>query len=330
VRVTVTASRGNPLAWPVALMFTVVGLALIVLGFTVIGKVTPDDADDSFGRTVVEIVGWFLIVVPWVIYVLVMVRRVRRSRDADAGVPAELPEPPSTDDPAVVGAVVNRGAPSGRAVAATMLGLAARGAIDIQEHGSNVVVVVPDAARGATPTDSLVLGGLRARADARGHVQGPPLWPDDPPWWGDYVRDARGRAIAAGLVETRIPYVGLMLVSIFSATGLALLFFWYIAAFVGFILLANGLPHLVARASGFHLTPAGVNVRARWIAFGRYIRAHRSLRDVGAAGVAMWGPNLVYGVLVGEGDRAARQLAPDVGRDRFEPAETEMTKTVEL
>jgi len=136
--------------------------------------------------------------------------------------------------------------------------------------------------------------------------------------------------MAAGLVESRIPFIGLMLVSIFTATGLALIFFWYIASFVGFILLANGLPHLVARASGYRLSAAGLTARAQWIAFGRYIRAHESLRDVGLAGVAMWGPNLVYGVLVGEGDKAARLLAPDVGRDEPEPGELTARFTTEL
>lgn len=330
VRVTVTASRGNPLSWPIALLFTIVGAALIVLGFTVFGKVSPTPDDGGIGGSIMTFIAFLLIVPPWCFYLVYLVRRGGQRRNAAEEIPAELPEPPSSDDPAVVGAVVNQGSPSGRAVAGTILALAARGAVDIQEHGPKVVVVVSPEARGATPTDNLVLGGLRARADERGHVSGPPLWQDDPPWWGDYVRDARSRAVTAGLVETRIPFVGLMLVSIFTATGLAILFFWYLAAFIGFILLANGLPHLVARASGYRLTAAGIAERGRWLAFGRYIDAHQSLRDVGAAGVAMWGPNLVYGVLLGEGDRAAQQLAPDVGRDRFEPEQHEFQKTVEL
>jgi uncharacterized membrane protein len=131
-------------------------------------------------------------------------------------------------------------------------------------------------------------------------------------------------------VESRIPFIGLMLVSIFTATGLALIFFWYIASFVGFILLANGLPHLIARASGYRLSATGIAERARWIAFGRYVHAHGSLRDVGPAGVAMWGPNLVYGVIVGEGDTAARMLAPDVGRDEPPPGALTAQYTTEL
>ena len=118
------------------------------------------------------------------------------------------------------------------------------------------------------------------------------------------------RAIAAGLVETRIPFIGLMLVCIFTATALALVFFWYIVAFVGFILLANGLPHLITRASGYRLSVAGVRARAEWQAFGEYLRAHQSLREVGPAGVVVWGPYLVYGVLVGEGEKAALLLTP--------------------
>ncbi len=332
MRVTVTASRSHPLSWPIALLFTIVGATLIVLGFAVFGKLSVPAAGEADGVTsgIMYVIAFLLIVPAWAIYLLATVRRRGERRRAASDVPDELAEPPSADDPAIVGTVVNEGTPSGRAVAATVLGLAARDVIDVQEHGPQVVVVVPSDAQGATATDRMVLGGLRANADERGHVTGPPLWPDRPEWWGDYVQEARKRAIAAGLVETRIPFVGLMLVSIFTATGLAIIFFWYLAAFIGFILLANGLPHLIARASGFRLSVAGIEVRARWIAFGRYIRAHRSLREVGAAGVAMWGPNLVYGVLVGEGDKAARQLAPDVGRDRFEPHQTEFTQTIEL
>jgi uncharacterized membrane protein len=246
------------------------------------------------------------------------------------GVPRELPEPPGRDDPAVVGVVIGEGRPSGRAVAATVLGLADRGVIEIQEAGEKVRIDIPPDATGVTTTDQIVLGGLRERADAHGDVLGPPIWPGEIDWWRDYARDARGRAMAAGLVESRIPFIGLMLVSIFTATGLAILFFWYIASFIGFILFANGLPHLIARASGYRLSPAGVNARAQWIAFGRYIRAHQSLREVGPAGVAMWGPNLVYGVLVGEGDKAAKMLAPDVGRDEPPPGALTQQYTVDL
>ena len=121
--------------------------------------------------------------------------------------------------------------------------------------------------------------------------------------------------MTAGLVETRVPLLGLMLVSILTATALALIFFWYVLAFVGLILLANTLPWLTVGISGYRLTANGVTCRSRWIAFGRYLGAQGSVHDVGPAAVSIWGPNLVYGVLLGEGDHAAQLLSPDVGRD---------------
>jgi predicted membrane protein DUF2207 len=316
---------------PLAILFTVVGATLVVLGFTVIPAVEVPDSGTGFDTGIIlDVIAFFLIVPGWILYARFAVRHNRERRDAVVGVPRELPEPPGRDDPAVVGTVVGEGRPRGRAIAATVLGLADRGVIEIQEAGDRVRIAVPEDASGATHTDQLVLDGLRARADEHGDVVGPPIWPRDVDWWPDYARDARARATKAGLVESRIPFVGLMLVSIFTATGLALIFFWHIAAFIGFILLANGLPHLVARASGYRLSAAGLRAREEWIAFGRYIRAHDSLRDVGPAGVAMWGPNLVYGVLVGEGDRAARVLAPDVGRDEPPPGELTARFTTEL
>jgi hypothetical protein len=316
---------------PLALVFTIVGAALIVAGFTVIGKLEVPGGESAFNADLIlDIVAILLIVPGWIIYARLLARRARARRAAVVGIPRELAEPPGNEDPAVVGAVVGEGRPRGRAVAATVLGLAQGDVIDIQEVGGRVRISVPPDAAGRSRTDEIVLEGLRARADGQGDVVGPPIWPDEIEWWRDYAHDARSRAMAAGWVESRIPFVGLMLVSIFTATGLALIFFWYIASFVGFILLANGLPHLIARASGYRLSAAGIAERARWIAFGRYVHAHGSLRDVGPSGVAMWGPNLVYGVIVGEGDKAARMLAPDVGRDEPPPGALTTQYTTEL
>ena len=88
----------------------------------------------------------------------------------------------------------------------------------------------------------------------------------------------------AHLVENRVPLLGLMLVSILTATALALIFFWYVLTFIGLILLANTLPWLAVGVSGYRLTADGVRYRSRWIAFGRYLAAQGSLRDVGPGG----------------------------------------------
>lgn len=166
-----------------------------------------------------------------------------------------------------------------------------------------------------------MLASLRERADD-GTVTGPPVWAGKVSWWPDFAKGARARAVATGLVETRVPFVGLILVTIMIAVAVSLIFFARTAVFVGCILLANGFPHLIARASGYRLTTAGRVERAQWLAFGRHLRAARSVRDVGPAAVAMWGPNLVYGVVLGEAPRAARPLTPDGDSDTEDPVTT--------
>ena len=307
--VTVTISRGTPLPWPVGLAFTVVGAALVIFGFAIVGPIEVP-GEDTFSFGVLDLVAVLIVVPAWWWFLRSLLGRSRVRHAATVGVPHELAEPPSGHDPAVISAVVGNGTPAPEAVAATVLGLALQKEIDIQEHGDRVVITVPPDATARTRTDAAVLAGLRDRASDDGVVTGPPIWGDELPGWHDYVHDARARAVAAGLVETRIPFVSFMIVCIVTATALALVFFWYIVSFVGFILLANGVPHLVARASGYRLSAAGIAARARWTAFGRYLHEHESLRDVGPAGVVVWGPYLVYGVLVGEGEKAARMLTP--------------------
>lgn len=316
---TVSVSR-NPAPWPLAILFTVVGIALIVAGFTVVEPIR------GMGSNVVlEVVAVVLGVPALVIYVVVMARRLGQRTDVTAGIPQELPEPPGDDDPALVGVLVGDGTPRRRAVAGVVLGLAARKALTIDERGDRIVIGLEDRAGLATPAEALVLAQLRERADGEGRIVGPPIWEGRVPWWRAFVRDARGRAMSVGLVDSQIPLVGTMLVMVLVGTSLALVFFWRIPVFVGLILLVNGLPHLLARASGYRLTDEGRRRKAAWLAFGRFLRAQGSLRDVGPAGVVVWGPNLVYGAVLGQAERAARPLTPDADDD--EPIDEVYTRT---
>jgi hypothetical protein len=322
-------SRGSPLPWPIALVLTVVGAALIVLGFTVIPAIP--EMDGGFGNAVMVFIAGLIIVPTLLIALLVVLRGTKRRRaddEAVAAVPQELPEPPTRDDAALVATVVGDGTASRRAVAGTILELAERGALDVEEYGPKLVISVSPRAAGATPEEALVLGSLRELADENGAVTGPPIWHGKVAWWRDFARGARTRALDAGLVQTRLPFVGLILFTVMIATAVAILFFWRTAVFVGCIVLANGFPHLVARASGFRLTTKGKVERAQWLAFGRHLGAHRSVRDVGPAAVAMWGPNLVYGVVLGEAPRAARPLTPEGDDDTEDPAT--LTQVYEL
>ena len=240
---TVTVSSGNPLPWPIAMLFTVVGAALIVIGFTVVPPMDGFSGSD----VILDVVAALLVIPVWTIMILVWIRKLFAPKpDVTQGIPDELPEPPGTEDPAVVAVVVGDGSPSQRAVAGTMLALAHHKAITINEFGPKIVVSVPSDASSAIPTDALVLDALRERADSKGDIAGPPIWKDHVSWWRSYRSEARKGALGAGLLQFRIPFVGLMILMIFTSTALGLVFFSRLPVFIGSILFANGIPHLLA------------------------------------------------------------------------------------
>lgn len=322
--VTVTVSS-NPLPAPIAWLFSFVGAAMIVAGFTVI----PPIPDFGSSNILLTVVAALLVIPAWLLFIVVMLRRLRNRDDVTADVPDELPEPPSSHDPGVVATIMGDGTPDPRAVAGTVLELARRKAISIGEYGEKLVVQVDADARGDDDGETLVLAELRKLEQPDGDVIGPPIWEERIGWWSEFRGSARARATSSGLIETRIPFVALMLVLVFTATGFSLLFFERIPVFVGSILFANGAPHLLARTSGYRLTDAGKRLQAAWRAFGRHLHRHGSFRDVGPAGVAMWGPNIVYGTVLGVAERAADPLTPRVLGLRERQA-TEFTKVYDL
>ncbi len=325
--VTVTVSRSNPLPVPIALLFTIVGAALIVIGFAWVPPLPGFEGSD----VILKVIAGFLIIPTWAIYLLVVVRNLFRGGPDEVGppVPDEIPDPPSDHDPAIVATLIGDGAPGRRAIAGTVLALAARREITINEFGEKVVIQARKGAEAKNEGEKLVLDGLREQAQADGDIVGPPIWKERVPWWGAFRKDARSRAGSAGLAETRIPLIGLMLVLIFTATGVSLLFFERMPVFIGSILLANGLPHLIARGSGYRLTREGQQLAKAWQAFGRHLHRHHSFREAGPAGVAVWGPNLVYGAVLGVAERAARPITPGI-EDEDEEQILEITRVYEL
>ena len=306
----VTFMRGNPMPWPAALGCTVGGALCVVLGYTVVPSFDPPGGD------VLTYVIAAVVMVPIVLVAVLVLFADRGGPDTadDVDVPDELDAPPSDDDPAVVAVVVGEGQPSSRAIAGTILDLAAHDSVDISEHGDRVVLSLPSGARPRRETERLVLEDLQSRVDDKGDVVGPPIWSGKAPFWRAYRLDARTRALQAQLVEPRVPFIKLAMVLLIVFSAVALVSFWRILVFIGAILLANGITHLLARAGGYRLTAKGRLERRRWLAFGRYLERQGSLRDVGPAAIAIWGPNLVYGVLVGQADRVAAVLSPEVGR----------------
>ena len=307
--------RHNPVAGLVAFVATAVGLCLMVFGFVAPGSLggcpwaSSGDIADLFTTLLLVALGLVLIVPTWFVFIRVMISHHRERAQVLSEAQHDVTQPPTNHDPAVVAVLVGDGHPAHRAIAGTVLDLAHRHVLSINEYGPRVVVHIDGGATAASRGEQLVLDALRSQA-RDGNVEGPPIWPGRIRWWHAFARDACDRAVAAGLLAPRVPPIGAMLVGILTATGLAVMFWNHTAVFIGAILFANGLPQLLAHVSGYHLTVPGLHEKALWEAFGRYLHQDRSLRDVGPAGIAMWGPNLTYGAVLGETPKAAVVLTP--------------------
>jgi len=265
----------------------------------------------DFGRWIITAIAFGLPAIFWfrVLRHAIAVKLEQRREVSD--VPAELSEPPDAYDPAVVSVLWGDGTPDRRAVAGTTLALAQRKAIDIQEYGpDHLVVKVPPAEAGTNDGERLVLGGLRANATTDGAIEGPPVWKGRTPWWRAYRKDAVKRASSAGFVTRVLPLLDMSGALITTAIGFSLFFFSRPAVYVALVIVAQIVGTAASFLTGRALTRSGRRHKALWGAFRRYIHRHGELENVGAGGVVMWGPYLVYGVVLGEADGAAKVLTP--------------------
>ena len=312
--------RRSPVAGLVAFTATAVGLFLMIFGFVAPGSLgassgTSDgDVISLVTNLVLVAIGLLIIVPTWVVFIRSTVSRWRERERVVGDVPHDVAEPPSTRDPALVSVLLGNGRPARRAVAGTVLDLARRRELSINEYGPRVVIEIHEPATAATGDEQLVLNALRSRAHD-GNVEGPPIWPGRIRWWRAFERNACDRAAAQGLLAPRIPPISAMIVGILTATGLGIMFFDHTAVFIGSIIFANGFPQLLSRVSGYHLTVDGAREKAHWTAFGRYLHEQRSFHDVGPAAIVVWGPNLAYGAVLGEAPRASTLLTPGATSD---------------
>lgn len=244
----------------------------------------------------------------------------RRARERyQATFPDHLAEPPDGYDPAVVALLLADARKLDQdAVAGTVLDLVHRKVLVLDGYGPDRWVLrVPSGAQGTLAHEQVVIDGLRSQAPG-GEVTGPPLWQDqDPGWWRHYRAAVFKRAKEEGLVRRRfrVLYVGPFAAGIVCAT-------WPLWAtqstiwLVPVLSIALGLVFALPLGGGFEPTLAGVKSAGRWKAFGRYTADQGHWEDVDPAGVAVWGPYLSYGTVLGTCPYATAQLAPRGGRER--------------
>src|SRR5687767_317942 len=167
--------RGNPLPLPGALLLAVGGAVPLVLAFFFDFATIPSTL---FLDVVLWTVAAVIAIFGWLLAIAVARSTRRTDTEPDAPAPGELPEPPSDHDAAQVAVLVGDGRPNRRAIAGTVLELAHRGVLEIEEYGERIVIRIPPSAttQNKNKREQLVLDGLRSNVDASGEIVGPPVW----------------------------------------------------------------------------------------------------------------------------------------------------------
>jgi hypothetical protein len=268
-----------------------------------------DDQEDV-GRWVLTAVAFGLPAIFWTIVAVGLVRRLRERRKVVADVPATMSDPPTDDDPAVVAVLDGEGRPAKEAVAGTILAIAHRKELEIQQYGNKVVVKVPLTTTAQNPSEQLVLDALREAA-TDGVVEGPPVVPTSHRWWRGFRRDAVKRARHKGFVTRWLPLAPLSGAIVTTAVGIGIFFLDQPGVYAAIVIGTEMIAWAVSFVSGYTLTNKGWRQRALWRSFARYIDRQGKLdKDVGPAGVVVWGPYLVYGAALGEARGASKPLTP--------------------
>jgi hypothetical protein len=252
---------------------------------------------------------------------------VERASDAQTAAtetstaPGPLDLPP--DPPAVVGFLVHDGSPSENALPATVLDLAARRIVHLEETApAQYMCRLPAhvkkdgllpferrvldllqrrAIRGTVPAEALTVGvqdetyawweafadEVTADGRDRGYVQ--------PTWWS--------RAIVLLIVAGVIAALAALLYSSGSdsTVGLAAYVVGFAVCFVTVMLIDNP-------GEGRRLTWKGARARDRWIAAAHALGWDDALEDDPPPGVAIWGRYLAYGAALGLAPAACRGL----------------------
>ena len=255
---------------------------------------------------------------PAILWPLVALGAIRRHWLAHRLVPKDVPqyerEPPSPDDPAVVAALWGLKRMSSNAVAGTVLSLAERKAVAIDETGPDrFTVTVKDSAAAANRGEQAVLDALSAAAAPGGRIEAPPLWRGKVTWWRSYRRDALGRAVQRGLLTYVFRRGLVFLASLMTGIGLGLFFvLTRPGLFMPLVLLSIVAGFVLALGGGLELTPEGARLKAHWAAYGRQIADFTKVDEAAPATIALWGPYLTYGAVLGAAKKSASVLSPDV------------------
>jgi hypothetical protein len=251
----------------------------------------------------------------WLVVLGMAIARLRRLSEPLPPLEAYEAEPPSEHDPSVVAALMASGKPGTEAVAGSILDLADRKAIEIQDlAGEAFTLRVTETAVPVTPGESLLLETLRTfqfESGTDGRIAAPPLWKRPVGLWRSFRRDAVERAEREGLLEGVLSTKLALAAIVLTALGMAVLYApvnpaAYFTAGIVLVIVAV----IATLRIGYTPTLPGRVLQARWAAYGRHLKERTGMRDAPPAGVVIWGKQLAYGAVLGVAPTSVRLLAP--------------------
>lgn len=271
---------------------------------------------------IAELNRWFALVplVGWIIFLL-MWREWGREPQVQREVARYVREPPD-DPPALVGPLMENGMVDSRAVSATIVDLAQRGAIDITEQSGGPEGWV--LRRGIRPAglvafESRLLDRLFAEGDT---ITGEQIarWAREHPesasrWWASFCTMVQDELRRRHYVDEGPTFPFLVnvfvgfLVLVLSVNALT------VGALVGAVGILSALLQMGATLALGRRTPAGAQRLAEWKAFRRFLLDFSNLREAPVGHVNLWERYLVYSVALGLSPEVAKGIAMKLPAD---------------
>ncbi|MDQ3640988.1 MAG: DUF2207 domain-containing protein, partial [Actinomycetota bacterium] len=257
----------------------------------------------------------------------------RLGREPEVDHPEYEREPPSAHPPAEVGWLVRFGEVSRQDLLATVLHLAYRGHLEVDDRNGATFLVAPrqkhqrDRLR---PFEQRVLnwvlpegsGEVRfsdraaemLRADLDASRQSLASRPEDElggfnAVYRSFSDEVASAGEADGLIERKAGASAILTLRFIGfgalAAGVVLMGF----SFTGLALIVAGAAVAAFGGALTRRTPKGAAIAARWQAFARYLRDYSFLDDAPPASVVLWDYYLPYAVVLGQGDNVIRMMS---------------------
>jgi hypothetical protein len=239
------------------------------------------------------------------------------------------PEPPvgprtldlGSEPPAIANFLVNGWRVSAEAVPATLLDLAARNVVDVEQRGPGVFYVRlrRDVTEPLTAYDRRVLEHLRSVANddvvpAEALTTGPH---EQSKRWlraftGDVVGDAKARGLSRDAVNSRVFTILTAAACVPAAFGWAV---WEFEAAVIVVVAGVALLGWIRARHPQRETPAGMEAASRWLGVKAEIEENAEFGSHSPLTIEIWDRLLAYGAALGVASGASRPLPMGVESD---------------